>query len=313
MRPILLSLLALCGCPKSTPAPAAASFDPDGTLEMNWPDGLTGVRAAVRTSTRKVGDQSDETSIETHETWTARRDADGWQITSTEGVFDVVDGPEVPPMMNALAAVPLTFAVTADGAYNGVVDAKGWEAQARDAMAAVVPEGDAMQFIKADLAAQSAPLSKALQRDWFSMVELWRGLPAVPGETGQIPGTDPNGAMTTQVTRWAVSGPVACGEGGPETCLELSATAGRPMSQLEAESAPVLGAWVRALPEAPEASGVKDLAGALTVTVVVDPKTLVPYRMTRSQTMEGVATVNDDSLPFQTVDGKVITWEWDSP
>ncbi len=307
-----LALLLLAGCPKQAQTAASAPTVPTVT-SFAWPDGATAVRSAERFTNRSVADQEQQMLLRTTEKLTVHKGDAGWQLRSEEGRFLSIDGGDPDPALAALAAVPVDVRVDGNGDFVEMSDPDGWAEEAKHAMYEVLPEGDAMAFVRVDMAVQPLQMEATLLREWTAVVGLWKGKSTAAGSLGSVQGTDALGAPSETTVVLESGGPTPCVDGGPPVCVLFVATSEPPAGRNEQRAAPLLRAWVDALPERPEASGVDALVGVVSSQVVLDPATMLPWRLTTSDRLDGTLRVGADSMPFVSEHGKTVTWAWTVP
>jgi hypothetical protein len=270
---------------------APARSEEAAALVFRWPDRLRceverRSRMALGERPGSIRDTVDRYQLE------ASRERGGWVIRRTYlGGIDKRTAAEGAERRELKADRLLPFRVRANGSFAGTVV----DAATRERLRAREREWRAQSNASAPLAAltrgvpyagSEKQLGAQARGEWTDLVEGWMGATLQPGvplsrEARRAVPLPPLGPTMMKVhERWRLVGSVPCAGGGPPSCVELEWVTESDPASLDRAMAVSQREWERAGGQAEgKEAGLSRME--LRRTLITDPRTLVPARLTK--------------------------------
>jgi hypothetical protein len=264
-------------------------------LAFRWPDHLV---CEVERRTRISSGAPDRHPLEASDRHRleAQRQRDGWLVKRTYlGGIDARGARESARRMEEKGDRLPSFRLRADGAFAGLaLDAAArerlrvrqaeWRARVKEnALERGLRLGQPEPGSEAELLAHA-------RSEWTDLVQAWAGAVLAAGEPVTKKGRRElalpfvgRQSVEARERRSLVAG-VACVEGGPATCVALETVTEPELADLNRSLA--ASGRARPAPGPDEPTSVQVTRFQLRRTLITDPATLVPARLTRSMDME---------------------------
>ena len=308
-------VLALLGALLATAA--GAQQPAEIALRFAWPKDLRASVQVEKWQRRTGSDARDQRSTTTYRLG-AQADARGIVVRADS---IVVDGEQTgtDAIANASGLWP-AFLVDADGTFQRVLDREAVR-QAMKRVVAAMPRGEREQPVVTSLLATmstDAMIDAVPRHEWDAMVAMWLDADITIGDTLAMADSvvlpllpDRKVAMETRIT---ALGWTACGDGGAARCVRLEVG-----SRLTPESARAAGiAMIERLAGKKDADEVSreavELQQETVTTLVTEPSTLVPHRLTivRRTTTRSTRPGARGEAPSVDERGKTLTFRYDA-
>jgi hypothetical protein len=272
---------------ESAPAPAPAPTAPTVTLRFAWPDGST---AHVRSTLIKDRGDKVQRSEQRYRVHT-QRDAAGLRIVEDAGELLASEGhsPAEQNLLQAFGTASMTSRVSPDGEFLEVEDASGYVERVRAALKTQLP---ADQYAGVEQIVTTELLQGSAAARWNERVGMWIGSPELElgavyefRSTARLP--LPGQPEVAMLTRFSAKSIVPCREGLEARCVEIETTQAPDPADLERA--------VREMMAKVAGSGlppfkIEKLDTTVSMTLVTDPSTLLPYHFDRKKRIEVVIT-----------------------